>query len=60
MRCGKIVKEIATPKSESNWSLKEDSKEINGEKEIAEIFNDYFISKIQDLKIKKYCAILPI
>ena len=33
----KIVKEIATPKSENKWLLKEDSKEINEEKETAEI-----------------------
>ena len=47
----KIVNEIITsPKSESTWRLNENGTIIEQESEIAEIFNSFFVDKIQDLK----------
>ena len=46
----KVVKEITTTKSSSNWSLIENGEVIKNEEQIADIFNDFFISKIKDLK----------
>ena len=46
----KIVKEITKPKEENKWSLKEENEIITDEADIAEIFNTFFIQKIQDIK----------
>ena len=45
-----MVNDITKPRSESNWKLEEDGKEIKDEKVIADIFNRYFIEKIEKLK----------
>ena len=46
----KIVNELTKPKEDKRWILKEGEQDITDEKEIAEIFNSYFIDKIEDLK----------
>jgi hypothetical protein len=48
----KVINEVTKPRSEKVWMLKEGEKEITDEKEIAEIFNEFFIKKIEDLKEK--------
>ena len=46
----KVVSDIAAPRSEARLTLNENGKIIENEGEVAEILNDYFITKIQDLK----------
>ena len=46
----KVVKDITNPKRDSNIVLVEDNKTIEDEREVAEIFNDFFIDKINLLK----------
>ncbi len=46
----KIVKEIANPRTDKQWMLKENCREIREEEEIAEVFNEFFISKITNLR----------
>ena len=46
----KIVNDITNPKAEASWKLEEEGRMIENEKEIADIFNDYFIEKIENLK----------
>ena len=46
----RIVKEVTSPKNESKWTLIEEGKTINDEQEVAEIFNDFFINKISNIK----------
>ena len=46
----KIVKEVTSPKNDTKWSLIEDGKLIDDEIEVAEVFNDFFINKIKDIK----------
>ena len=36
--------------AENEWSLKEEGEIITNETEIAEVFNEFFITEIQDLK----------
>ena len=46
----KIVKEITSPKNDKQWILIEEGKKIEDEKEVSEIFNEFFINKIRDIK----------
>ena len=46
----KIVKEISSPNRNNNIILNEDGIEITDGKEVAEIFNNFFIQKIEKLK----------
>jgi hypothetical protein len=46
----KVVNEITKPREETTWKLIEDEKSIDKEEEIAEIFNKFFIDKIDKLK----------
>ena len=46
----KVINEVSKPKEERIWTLKEEEREITDEKEIAEIFNKFFIKKIEELK----------
>ena len=46
----KVVSDIATPRVEAKMTLKENGKIIENESEVAEILNDFFITKIKDLK----------
>ena len=48
----KVVKEINTPRSESNWTLIDNNITITEEREIAETFNNYFVEKIANLKAR--------
>ena len=48
----KVVNDIVKPNGDSNWKLKEEGKIIEDEKEIAETMNDFFVNKIEDLKVK--------
>ena len=41
---------MTKPKEDKQWTLREEGREIHDEKEIAEIFNQFFIRKIEDLK----------
>jgi hypothetical protein len=47
----KIVKEIPNPRTDKQWMLKENGKEIREEEEIAKVFNLFFLSKITNLKV---------
>ena len=42
----KVIKEVTKTREDRTWTLKEITEEV----EIAEIFNNYFIKKIKDLK----------
>ena len=44
------MSDIATPRVEAKMTLKENGKIIENESEVAEILNDFFITKIKDLK----------
>ena len=46
----KIVNEVTKPKEDQVWRLKEESGVIEEEKEIAEVFNKFFVEKIEKLK----------
>jgi hypothetical protein len=46
----KVVKDITSSKSSSTISLVENGKKTEDEKEVAEVFNSFFVEKIQDLK----------
>ena len=46
----KVINEVSKPKEERIWTLKEEEREITDKKEIAEIFNKFFIKKIEELK----------
>jgi hypothetical protein len=46
----KIVKEVTNPTQDQKWMLKEGENEIIKEDQIAEVFNEYFINKIEDIK----------
>ena len=46
----KVVNDITKPRSETSWKLEEDGREVEKEEEIADIFNNYFIEKIDKLK----------
>ena len=46
----KVVNEIMKPKEDKTWILKEGEEIITDEKEIADIFNQFFINKIETLK----------
>ena len=46
----KVLNEVTKPKEDKQWTLLEGGKEVENEEKIAEIFNDYFIRKIEDLK----------
>ena len=45
-----MVNDITKPKTERGWELEEDGKGIKSEEEIADIFNEYFMDKIEKLK----------
>ena len=47
-----IIKEVNKPKSQYNWTLKTEAGETNDHNEIAKLFNEHFINKIEDLKSK--------
>ena len=47
----KVVNDITKPRSETSWKLEEDGREVEKEEAIADIFNNYFIEKIDKLKI---------
>ena len=55
----KVVKDITAPKSTNQWTLNEEGKEVENEEEIAEIFNDFFVTKIKDLKENIVIALFP-
>ena len=42
-----LVNDITKPRPKAKWILEENGEEIEDEKEIADIFNDYFIEKIE-------------
>ena len=44
------MKDITQPKSSSKIILVENGKTIEDEKEVADVFNNFFVEKIQDLK----------
>lgn len=46
----KIVNEVTNPKSESKWTLEENGEKVEDDLKIAEIFNEFFINKIKDIK----------
>jgi hypothetical protein len=46
----KVIKDVANPKSDSTIRLVEDGEIIEDEKEVADIFNTFFVSKISDPK----------
>ena len=46
----KVINEVTKPKEDKQWTLREGGREIHDENEIAEIFNQFFIQKIEDLK----------
>ena len=58
----KIVNEIAKPRTATKLTLVEEGEQIEKEEDIAEIFNDFFITKIYSAKteIKSYCKLLPL
>ena len=45
-----ILKDITKPNCEQKWSLKEGNETIVDETVIADVFNTYFVQKIQDIK----------
>ena len=47
----KVVNEVTKPREAKTWTLNKDQMVITDDKEIAEIFNDYFIKKIENLKM---------
>ena len=47
----KIVKEITEPKTEKHWRLTEGDRLITEEQEVADIFDRYFMDKIEKLKL---------
>ena len=46
----KIVNDITNPKCDKKWILEEQGVTIEDDQEVAEVFNDFFITKIRDLK----------
>ena len=46
----KVVKDVTNPKSNSTIRLLEEGKIVEDEKEVADIFNNFFVTKISDLK----------
>ena len=46
----KVVKDISNPNRNNNIILTENGKDVSDEKEVAEIFNNFFIEKIEKLK----------
>ena len=46
----KVVNDIIAPKSETSWKLNEAGKILEDKKEIAEVFNEFFVEKIEKLK----------
>ena len=46
----KVINKVTKPKEDKQWALKEGEEEIRDEKEIAEIFIQFFIQKIEDLR----------
>ena len=46
----KVINEVTNPKKEETWKLKEGEETIEDEEKIAEIFNKYFVDKIENLK----------
>ena len=45
-----IKNEVTKPKKDRTWTLREVETEITDDKAIAEIFNNYFIQNIENLK----------
>ena len=45
-----IVKEVTNPKKNSEWTINTESGPSNDEKIIADTFNSYFVTKIEELK----------
>ena len=43
-----IVNDITNPRKETNWKLNENDGPIDNEQEIAKIFNNYFVEKIEN------------
>ena len=46
----KIVKEVSSPNGEKKWTLEENGELIEEESKISKLFNNFFITKIQDIK----------
>ena len=47
----KVVNEVVKPKKDNEWSIKTDSNCITSDpQEVADIFNNFFIKKVDDLK----------
>ena len=41
---------MTNPKTDTKWKQKDNDREINNDREIAEVFNHYFKNKIEELK----------
>ena len=51
LRFGAIVNEVIKPKKVNEWNLnKEDGSTSSNHQEVADIFNSFFIKKVEDLK----------
>ena len=47
----RIAAEVIKPRKENEWSLKKDNDSVTSDlQEVADIFNNFFIQKVQDLK----------
>ena len=47
----RIASEVITPKKENEWSLKKEDESVTTDhQEVANIFNNFFIQKVEDLK----------
>ena len=47
----RIATEVIKPRKENEWSLKKDNDSVTSDlQEVADIFNNFFIQKVQDLK----------
>ena len=47
-----VVNGIINPKTEPSWKLNEDGNDVTDEKDIAESFNNFFVSKTDGIKAK--------
>ena len=52
----RIASEVITPKKENEWSLKKEDESVTTDhQEVANIFNNFFIQKVEDLKSVNRC-----
>ena len=46
-----VANDVINPKKESNWNIRtEKGENITADEEVAEVFNDFFINKVEELK----------